>query len=171
MNSQTNISNRSNRAPLIGGGILIAIGALTLAAQLGLLADLSLLFVPALGVLFLAWGLLTRTFGLVIPGGILSGIGAGIALIAGPAAGVGEPAKGAIFLLAFAAGWLLIALLSHFTDASRQWWPLIPAGILGGIGGLLLAGETGTLILKGFGYAWPVVLIAAGAWIMLRKRS
>ncbi len=171
MNTQSNTPARFNRAPLIAGIVLIAIGALTLAAQLGLFADFGMFFIPALGILFLAWGLLTRTFGLIIPGGILAGIGLGIALITGPLAAAGEPAQGAIFLLAFAAGWLLITLLSHFTDAAFQWWPLIPAGILGSIGGLLLAGETGLQVLTIIGYAWPVVLIAAGAWIILRKRS
>lgn len=43
---------------------------------------------------------------------------------------------------------------------------LLPAAILGSIGGLLLAGEAGLQILKVIGYAWPVVLIAAGACII-----
>ncbi len=171
MNAQSTNTTRSNRQPLIGGIILIAIGALTLLAQLDLFENIGMFFVPVLGLIFLAWGLATRTFGLVIPGGILSGIGLGIVLLEGPLAGLGEPVEGAVFLLAFAAGWLLIALLSKFTAGAFQWWPLIPAGVLALVGGLLVAGETGLQVLKVIGYAWPVALIAAGAWIILRKRA
>lgn len=171
MTTQTTTDTRSHRAPLTGGIILIAIGALALLSQLHVFDNIGLFFVPALAALFLAWGLLTRTFGLIIPGGILGGIGLGIALVEGPLAGLGEPAQGAIFLLAFAAGWLLIALLSKFTAGAFQWWPLIPAAVLGLIGGLLVAGETGLQVLKAISYAWPVALIIAGAWIILRKRA
>ena len=170
MNTQTT-TTRSNRAPLTGGIVLIAIGALALLSQLNIFDNIGMFFVPALSLIFLAWGLLTRTFGLVIPGGILGGIGLGIVLIEGPLAGLGEPAQGAIFLLAFAAGWTLISLLSKFTAGAFQWWPLIPAGIMGLIGGLLVTGETGLQVLKVIGYAWPVALIAAGAWIILRRRA
>lgn len=171
MNAPTTNSTRSNRAALAGGLVLIAIGLLTLLGQLNLSAQIGMFFIPALAVIFLVGGLISRTFGLVIPGGILGGIGLGIALIEGPLAGAAEPTRGAIFLLAFAAGWLLIALLSHFTASAFQWWPLIPASVLAAIGGLLLAGETGQQVLKVIGYAWPVVLIAVGAWIILRRRG
>lgn len=170
MTTQSPTPTRSSRAPLTGGIILIVIGALALLSQFDLFENIGMFFVPALGVIFLAWGLATRTFGLVIPGGILGGIGLGIVLLEGPLAGLGEPTQGAIFLLAFAAGWLLISLLSPLTEAAFQWWPLIPAGILAAIGGLLLAGDAGLQVLKVLGYAWPVALIAAGAWIILRKR-
>ncbi len=171
MTTQSTTTIRSTRGPLTGGIILIAIGILALLSQLDIFADIGMFFVPALGIIFLAWGLLTRTFGLIIPGGILGGIGLGIVLMEGPLAGLAEPAQGATFLLAFAAGWALISLLSKFTAGAFQWWPLIPAAVLGLIGGLLVAGETGLQVLKVIGYAWPVALIAAGAWIILRKRA
>ena len=171
MATQPTTTTHSNRGPLIGGIILIVIGILALLSQLEILAGKGVYFVPALGVIFLAWGLLTRTFGLIIPGGILSGVGLGTVLLQGPLAGQNELAQGGAFLLVFAAGWVLIALLSKFTAESFQWWPLIPAGIMGAIGGLLMAGETGLQILKVIGYAWPLALIAAGAWIILRKRA
>ena len=171
MNTQSTTPVRSTCKPMTGGIILIAIGAIALLGQLDLFANVGGLIVPALGLIFLASGLLTRTFGLVIPGGILGGIGLGIALTEGPLAGLGEPAQGGVFTLAFAAGWLLIALLSRFTTSAFQWWPLIPAGILALVGGLLVAGEAGLQILKAIGYAWPVALIVVGAWIILRKRA
>ena len=171
MNTQSATPVRSHRKPLTGGIILIAIGAIALLGQLDLFANVGGWIIPALGLIFLTWGLATRTFGLVIPGGILSSIGLGIVLTEGPLTGLGELADGAVFLLAFAAGWLLIALLSRFTTGGFQWWPLIPAGILALVGGLLVAGDAGLQVLKAIGYVWPVVLIAVGAGIILRKRT
>lgn len=170
MNSGPGLRGQSKRSSALGGIILIAMGAVILAAQLEAFANLRLFFLPALGLLFLAWGIPNRSFGLVIPGGILCGIGVGIAIIAGPAANAAEPVKGAIFFLAFAAGWLLIALLSTFTDATFQWWPLVPALILGSIGGLLLAGDAGQQVLRGLSYLAPLALMGVGAWILFRRR-
>ncbi|MGC8780565.1 MAG: hypothetical protein ACP5UQ_06840 [Anaerolineae bacterium] len=163
--------NPSTRRSLVAGLALIAFGALMLLGQLQLLSGAEMLVLPALAVIFLAWGLATRTFGLLIPGGVLAGIGAGSYLIARPLADVAEPTQGAIFLLAFGAGWLLIALLSPLATSGFQWWPLIPAGVIGGLGALLLAGDAGLQVLRLLGYAWPLALIAVGAWILLRRRA
>ena len=70
-----------------GGLVLIAIGLLALIFQLlpiQMTESLGLLIVPGLGALFLVWGILTRTDGLMIPGGILSGVGWGVYAIADP---------------------------------------------------------------------------------------
>jgi hypothetical protein len=161
----------TTRRSLAAGLALIAFGVLMLLGQLELAGGVKMLILPALAIIFLAWGLATRTFGLIIPGGILAGVGLGVYLIAQPLAAVAEPAQGAIFLLAFAAGWLLIALLSPLTADGFHWWPLIPGGIIGGLGALILAGDAGLQVLRLLGYAWPLALIAAGAWILLRRRA
>ena len=67
------------RSGVIAGVALIAIGLLALLSQLVDLQNFGLLVLPTLALIFLAWGLITRTFGLIIPGGILAGIGRRIA--------------------------------------------------------------------------------------------
>jgi hypothetical protein len=60
-----------------GGVILVGIGLWALLSQFGAIdlpENLGLLFLPGLGAIFLAWGILTHNGGLMIPGGILSGI-------------------------------------------------------------------------------------------------
>ncbi|MEJ5198562.1 MAG: hypothetical protein WHX53_06535 [Anaerolineae bacterium] len=161
----------STRRSIIAGLALIAFGVLMLLGQLQMLGGAELLILPALAVIFLAWGLLTRTFGLIIPGGILIGVALGGYLVEQPFADMAEPMRGAIFLLAFAAGWVLIALLSPLSTTGFQWWPLIPAGVIGGLGGLLLAGDAGLQVLRALGYLWPIALIAVGAWILVRRRA
>lgn len=162
---------RPTRNMLVGGVALIAIGLLTLAGQVFDLDNLGLLVLPALALIFLAWGLITRTFGLIIPGGILAGIGVGAILIEQSWLPLTEMAQGGVFLLSFAAGWALISLLSPVVSGKWAWWPLIPGGILAAIGALLLAGETGVRMLELLGYAWPVALIVLGLYLVLRRNS
>jgi hypothetical protein len=153
------------------GVILILIGVLTLAGQLIKTDWFSLLFLPALGIIFLGWGIGTHKAGLLIPGGILAGIGCGAILIEGPYQDLVDPARGGVFLLAFSAGWALITVLSAIFTQPVVLWPLIPGGFLALIGGGLLAGETGLRILEWAGKGWPIVLIAIGLYLILWRRG
>lgn len=161
----------STRKALAAGFALIALGIVALLAQLDVVASVGLLIVPTLSIIFLAWGLLTRNFGLIIPGGILAGIGLGIVVLEGILSGPDGTVEGGIFLLCFAGGWLLVSLLSPLTSSAFQWWPLIPSGILAAIGALLVAGDAGLKVLEVIGYAWPLALVAAGIWILLKRKG
>jgi hypothetical protein len=155
---------------VIAGIAIIALGVISLAAQLGVPVADGFLILPALAGIFLVWGLLTRTFGLIIPGGILSGVALGAYLVEGPLGGSAELVAGGVFLLAFSLGWALIAALSLYTARSFQWWPLVPGSIMAVIGALMLAGGSGLAVLKAFGFIWPVVLIAVGAYVLIRRK-
>ena len=163
---RTDVRNRA-----IAGVALILIGALVLFAQVGQSEQLALLIPAALGVIFLAWGLITRTFGLVIPGSILLGVGLGTYLITGPYSTVEGEAQGGLFMVAFAAGWLLMCLLSPLTTSGFQWWPLIPGAIIGAIGAALLSGGFGMQILQIIGYGWPLVLVGVGVYLLIKRRG
>ncbi|MCP4164711.1 MAG: hypothetical protein GY759_02320 [Chloroflexi bacterium] len=173
MSMQTNPTTPSSNArkSAVGGAALIAIGALALGAQLTDIDQLGVLIPLALGLIFLAWGLVNRSFGLLIPGGILSGIGVGAILIELTPFANGETAEGGLFLLAFAAGWVLISALSVFTEQRFQWWPLIPGGILATVGALLLNGDAGLRLLEIAGLIWPLGLLAAGIYLLLHRRK
>jgi len=157
------------RNRLIAGVALIAFGLLAIVPQVFDMDMLGLLFLPALAVVFLAWSLMTRTFGLLIPGGVLAGIGLGAFLIDGPLSNLAELETGGLFFLAFAAGWALILLLSPLTEEGFQWWPAIPGSVMVAMGGLLLAGDTGLQVLKVVGYLWPLALIVGGVALMTRR--
>lgn len=159
------------RNGLVAGAVLILIGVFLLANNYLQGSDLGIYLLPALGALFLIWGLLVKNTGLLIPGGILVGIGTGAFLIDGPLANSAEPVRGGTFLMVFAAGWALISLLSIFTTTPRRfaYWPLIPGGIMALIGGALLSGNTGIRALEIFGQVWPVGLILVGAYLLLRR--
>lgn len=151
----------------LGVGIgLIAIGAVLL---LGNIFELGIFLVLLLGLVFIAWGIGTHTAGLLIPGGILSGIGTGIALEA-LLPGTND-LDGGVFLLSFAAGWFSIVVLSRVFTHEPQWWPLIPGGIMAGIGtfNVLVSGPfaalsdnaRGALFMIMFAAVWVVVALGA----------
>lgn len=160
-------NQRETRPGLVGGLILILIGLFALADRF-LGADLGMLFLPGLGLIFLTAALLSRRESLLVPGGILSGIGLGSYLVSGPFEGLAGAAPGGIFLLSFAAGWALIVLLSALFFRV-MWWPLVPGGIMAFIGALLLSGSFGLQLLEVLGLVWPVFLIAAGLLMLIRR--
>ena len=73
-------------------------------------------------------------------------------------------------MLSFALGWLLIPILSTLFTDDRHIWALIPAGIMGVIGGGLLFGGIFFSALEFLGLVWPVLLILAGFYLLLRRR-
>lgn len=166
-NTTTTPKSRDN---IVGGVILIAVGILALVGQFVNLGDWGIYFVAGLGGLFLLLGILRRDIGWLIPGGILGGLGTGIVLVAGPwQTALTEDQQGGVFLLAFAAGWLLITALSAVFTRETAWWALIPAGILALIGATVLFGGAFETVLRWLGQGWPVVLILIGLYVMVRS--
>jgi hypothetical protein len=173
-NSHISENKTTARGGLIGGIVLILIGVIMFIDQFTNL-DFGLLILPALGMIFLFWGLLTQKFGLIIPGGILTSIGAGSLIVTGPAKTMPETVQGGLFMLCFAAGWLAISLLSLFTRGHNHqgwaWWPLIPGSIMALIGVALLQGGIFMSALELLGQGWPLFLIATGLYIIFRRRE
>jgi hypothetical protein len=145
------------------GVILIVVGVTLFAVQLlNLDADVVVLII---GLVFATAFVATRRYGLLIPAGIMTGLGTGILL---EDLGVrGEPV-----VLGLGLGFLAIYgadILSTGARAPGRWWPLIPGAILTVIAGAESTfGEEGARVIE---RGWPILLIAAGAWILLRGRA
>ncbi len=165
----TNPAETRRNGALVGGAILISIGMFSLLENVFHM-QWGLYFLPLLAVIFLASGLLTRRPGLLIPGGILAGIGAGALVVDQYLPYVSDQVHGGAFLVIFAAGWLVITLASMLIGRLML-WPLFPAAFLGMTGAALLAGQTGLQMLALFGYFWPAVLIITGVYLIFRRRS
>lgn len=159
----------SGRNRIIAGVALILIGLLLTVTQVFHLNLSGEFVIGGLGLIFLIWGLASRKFGLIIPGGILAGIAVGIFLSQLPLNDVGGTTTGGLFLIGFSLGWALITLLSPITCGRFEWWPLIPGAILGGIGAILMAGGYGLQILTIIGFAWPLILVGVGIYLLVKR--
>ena len=144
------------------GVILIVIGATLFAVQwLHLDADVIVLVI---GLVFAGAYAATRRYGLLIPAGILTGLGAGVLLEDYGA--MREPV-----VLGLGLGFLAIYGVDLATRRSRErarWWPLIPGAILtviAGAGGAF--GDEGGRAIQ---QAWPIIFIVVGGWLLLRNR-
>lgn len=147
------------------GLILIVLGLGLLALQVveGLGSSVMMFFI---GGLFLA-GYLTRgSYGLLIPGGILIGVGL---------SSVGERALGSlggVGSIGLGLGFLTIYVVAKVYEGRTHWWPLIPGGIL------VLSGLTSSsnLVAEMMEVGWPLLLILFGLLLLfgageLRRRG
>lgn len=161
--------SHTRRNRIISGLILILLGGLFLVNQMVDIPSVGKLFLPGLGLIFLIWGIVTRTGGLLIPGGILTGIGAGVYLMDTlRLEGQQEPG---VFLMTFGGGFALITLLSLVFSDEKHWWALIPGGILAAIGAAVYMGGPALKVLETIGNFWPVILILIGVWVIFRRRE
>lgn len=129
-----------------------------------------LLFLPALGGVFLVWGVLVRRIGLLIPGGVLAGVGLGVFLNEG-LSGISTPdARGGVVLASMGLGWAVVAILTIAFIDRRAWWPVIPAMGMGAMGIALLAGGSAALETVAT-LGLPFGLILAGVCMILRRRE
>lgn len=94
----------------------------------------------------------------VIPGGVLLTL----AVVAGLAEAAGGIATGGLFFLGLAATFGLVYLLP--TPEGRMKWAIIPAGILGAVGILIILAATSVI-----NYLWPVALILVGFYLVYRS--
>lgn len=150
---------RANTVPAL---VLIGIGAVLLIAQLtGVGAEA---VVAVIGVGFLIAYAATRTYGFLVPGGIMTGLGVGIVVETQSMASQGEPV-----LLGLGIGFLSIyAVDALVRRAEALWWPVIPGGIITTIGVLVGTGRESWL--ENAGSWWPAILIVVGGLILLSGR-
>lgn len=165
---------KTQKKDLAGGVILVVIGLVALVGQFvtfNLPESLGLLIVPGLGALFLVWGILTRNAGLMIPGGILSGVGWGAYAIAGPFSLWQGDSEGGVFLIFLGLGFGLITLVTAVFADETHWWALIPGGIILFIGTAILFGGALLTLLSWVGKLWPLALILFGASLLWHARK
>lgn len=146
----------------IGGIVLIALGVFFLGLQLHWFGGEAAVLLIGLSFLipYLATG--RRQIGLLVPGCLLTCLGAGVIL----AARSFWPAwNGMVILLALAAGFAGVSVLAP----ERPVWPLIPAGFFAFIGALagINAFPQFRLIR---GAVFGLVLIGIGVTLIIRSR-
>ena len=151
----------------MGGLVLILLGVVFLVAQSYPDVFQGWMVVLGVGLLLLVGYLLTRQYGLLIPGCIVGAVGVGIWLTETFVL-TGDSEGGAI-VLALGVGFLAIWAIDLLVVRGRKsgWWPLIPGGILTVIGIVMLAGQTAWL--EDLQRWWPIILIVVGALIVVER--
>jgi hypothetical protein len=148
---------------VITGVVVIALGLIMFIATVTDSQLVGQMIVLLLGVTFLAWGVMVRHPGPLIPGCILSGLGVGILLSQWLSTSISGQAQGGIVTLCMGLGFLLIMPVQQFvTRQAAHWWPLIPGGILTLTGLGLLLGDAGLTMLTWMGRLWPLAVIGVG---------
>ena len=150
---------RANTVPAL---VLIGIGVVLFVAQLTEVGAEAV--VAVIGAGFLIAYAATRTYGLLIPGSIMTGLGIGIIIENEALGSQGEPV-----LLGLGIGFLAIyAVDAVVRRAEAHWWPVIPGGIITTIGVLIGTGRESWL--ENAGSWWPAILIVIGGLILLSSR-
>jgi hypothetical protein len=144
-----------SREPLIWGIFLIGVGLAALAATV--YPDAGTVIVLVLGLGLLTTFAVTREYGALVPGGILTGLGAG--LVASTTLTLADEATGGVVVAGLGLGFLSIWLIGLlFRLEENHPWPLIPGAILTTVGAALLIGDQAVELLR----FWPLILIALG---------
>jgi hypothetical protein len=145
------LRQRRDMAAVTFGAVLVVVGAVLLGGRFN---DVVAAGGPALwiGLGFLTWWAFSGNYGLLVPAGVLTGLGVGLML--DHLEFYGNPVA-----LGLGVGFLAIYAL----DALRRrhnssWWPLAPGGVLVVVG--LLQNTSGWDSLGELG--WPLVLIVIG---------
>ena len=145
--------------------ILIVVGVLGLISEVWKpSADMGGWIVAIIGLGFLGAYAYTRQYGYLIPGGIMTGLGAGI-VASETMTFTTDEATGGIIVLGLGLGFLAIWVIGALVHATpNHWWPVVPGGILAVVGGALIIGGQAVDLLD----YWGIAVIAAGVLVLWR---
>lgn len=157
-------AGRGTRDQIAFAVVLIVVGVIGLISRWWQpTGDVGGWIVAAIGLGLLGAFAYSRNYGYLVPGGIMTGLGAGIVVSQSVTWSTSEGEGGAV-VLGLGLGFALVWLIGTLVQTGRpNFWALIPAGILSTIGVLLLVGSEEQLQDW-----WGVGLIVIGALVVLR---
>jgi uncharacterized membrane protein YqaE (UPF0057 family) len=153
------LTDRSEWALLVPTYVLWVVALLVALTTLNALGDdfTATYVLVAIALPFLVVFLRNRAqWWALIPAYVLMAVGLMVGLI--EVGILNDPIVPAYVMFAIAIPFIVV-----FARDSRQWWALIPGGIMAAIGLSLLVAEAAVE------YAGPVVLVLVGAWILVRQ--
>ncbi len=106
----------------------------------------------------------------IVGGSVATGVIGALVLTLGVFGGATEPVISGTALLAFAAGWALLALLSTRHTTQPQSWARVPAIAMASVGIVLLVGRPGDRALDNAGWVWPAGALALCVWMVVQVR-
>jgi hypothetical protein len=155
------LTDRSQWGLLIPAYVLWAVAGLIALVTLNVLRDefVAAYVLAAIALPFLVAFLRDRSrWGLLIPAYVLLAVGVMIGLI-------GRGVLSDLLIPAYVLFAIAIPFFVVYARDPKQWWPLIPGGILAVIGISFLVAEAAVQ------YVGPAVLVLVGVWILVRQFS
>ena len=113
----------------------------------------------------------TGPVGRAVLGSLAVSIAAAVVLTLGVFAGADEHAITGSALLAFGAGWAMLAVLTSRYTSQPQRWARVPAAVLSVTGAGLLVAAPGEGAMTTAGWVWPPALLALTIWSGLELRK
>ncbi len=138
INQNQNKADTFRRIPVLIGAAMLTVGTFVLVDQYLGTGWLPWAAIGLAGFLFLIEGARSQKLGWLIPGGLISGTGAGMLFAFGSSAEGELLSKIGILLISIAAGWGLITAGSFPGKGKTAWWALVPGGIFAAAGACLL---------------------------------
>ncbi len=158
---------RARKSNLGFGVILVVVGAVLLATRFALIQTAPA-WLLGLGVGLALIAIVTPSYGALVGGMVLLGLGSGMLL---GDRGVGELSSGTWILLGLGTGFVMIWLLAMLLKLKSHWWPLVPGAVLLAVGGarfyrhfVIVPPE----VMVAVRTWWPAFLVVAGAWMLIR---
>ena len=106
----------------------------------------------------------------IVAGSFLLGLVGALFLSLVVFAGASEHVITGSALLAFAAGWTMLAVLSIRLTNQPQRWAIVPAAYMGVVGAAFLLFAPGDDGLRLMGWVWPAPALALAVWIVFGAR-
>jgi len=138
-----------------GAIALIIVGAILFALQFSRGPSGAIVFL-VVGAALLAVYFQRKSYGFLVPGCILLGLGLGA---------VGERTGIDLDNFGLGLGFLAIFVVDTIVRGRTHWWPLIP-GVA-----LLLSSVSDSPVLRVLTRGWPLILILVGVLLLLRNRG
>jgi hypothetical protein len=158
---------RTSKPNLTLGLILLVVGVVLLVTRF-VPIDTAPAWLLGIGVGLALIAVISASYGALVGGMVLLGLGAGMLLGDRGVAGI---RAGTWMLFGLGAGFLGIYLLALILKLNRHWWPLVPAFVLLVAGGWRYVRHFTLLppeVVMAVRTWWPAALVVAGAWILIR---
>jgi hypothetical protein len=158
---------RTRKSNLTLGLILLVVGAVLLVTRF-VPIETAPAWLLGIGVGLALIAVISASYGALVGGMVLLGLGSGMVL--GDRGVAGIPA-GTWILFGLGAGFLGIYLLALILKLNKNWWPLVPGVVLLAAGGWRYVRHFTLMppeVVMAVRTWWPAALVVAGAWILIR---
>jgi LiaI-LiaF-like transmembrane region len=158
---------RTHRSNLAFGVMLLVVGGVLLVTRF-LPIETAPAWLLGLGVGLALIAIVNASYGALVAGMVLLGLGAGMML---GDRGVADIPSWTWTVLGLGAGFIGIYVLALILKLRNHWWPLVPGLVLIAVGGVRYVRHFTLLppdVVMALRTWWPAALVVVGVWVVIR---